>query len=41
MTSVPVRDPLGDHLIAPQNAAFLFIAPPIVGIVLTDRLLKE
>jgi nicotinamidase-related amidase len=25
VTSAPVRDPLGDHLIAPQNAAFLFI----------------
>jgi nicotinamidase-related amidase len=25
MTSAPVRDPLADHLIAPDNAAFLFI----------------
>ncbi len=25
MTSAPIRDPLGDHLITPQNAAFLFI----------------
>ena len=25
MTSAPVRDPLDDHLITPQNAAFLFI----------------
>ena len=25
MTSVPVRDPLADHLITPENAAFLFI----------------
>jgi nicotinamidase-related amidase len=25
MTSAPVRDPLGDHLLTPQNAAFLFI----------------
>jgi nicotinamidase-related amidase len=25
MTSAPVRDPLADHLITPQNAAFLFI----------------
>jgi nicotinamidase-related amidase len=25
MTSAPVRDPLADHLLTPQNAAFLFI----------------
>src|SRR5260370_42432763 len=25
MTSAPVRDPLSDHLITPQNAALLFI----------------
>ena len=25
MTSTPVRDPLDDHLITPENAAFLFI----------------
>jgi nicotinamidase-related amidase len=25
MTSAPVRDPLNDHLLTPQNAAFLFI----------------
>src|SRR6202035_1334798 len=25
MTSAPVRDPLDDHFIPPQNAAFLFI----------------
>jgi nicotinamidase-related amidase len=25
MTSLPVRDPLADHLITPENAAFLFI----------------
>jgi LuxR family maltose regulon positive regulatory protein len=25
MTSAPVRDPLADHLITPQNSAFLFI----------------
>jgi hypothetical protein len=25
MTSAPVRDPLADHLITPQNAALLFI----------------
>ena len=25
MTSSPVRDPLADHLITPQNSAFLFI----------------
>jgi nicotinamidase-related amidase len=25
MTSAPIRDPLNDHLLTPQNAAFLFI----------------
>ena len=25
MTSQPIRDPLADHLITPQNAAFVFI----------------
>ncbi|HXC82275.1 MAG TPA: isochorismatase family protein [Trebonia sp.] len=25
MTSAPVRDPLNDHFLTPQNAAFLFI----------------
>jgi hypothetical protein len=25
MTSAPIRDPLWDHLLTPQNAAFLFI----------------
>ena len=25
MTSAPVRDPIADHLITPQNAAFLLI----------------
>ena len=25
MTSAPVRDPLSDHLLTPQNAAFLLI----------------
>jgi hypothetical protein len=25
MTSAPVRDPLADHLITPENAAFLLI----------------
>ena len=25
MTSAPVRDPLADHFITPENAAFLFI----------------
>jgi hypothetical protein len=25
MTSAPVRDPLSDHLITPQNAALLLI----------------
>jgi hypothetical protein len=25
MTSAPIRDPLADHLLTPENAAFLFI----------------
>jgi hypothetical protein len=25
MTSVPIRDPLADHLLTPENAAFLLI----------------
>ena len=25
MTSVPIRDPLADHLITPQNAAFVVV----------------
>ncbi len=25
MTSVPIRDPLADHLITPQNAALIVI----------------
>jgi hypothetical protein len=33
MTSQPVRDPLADHLITPQNSVSM--------IVLTDRLLKD
>jgi hypothetical protein len=27
MTSAPVRDPLSDHLLAPENAALLLIEP--------------
>ena len=38
MTSAPIRDPLVDHLLTPENAAFLLID---YQIVLTDRLLKE
>ena len=25
MTSAPIRDPLADHFLTPQNSAFLFI----------------
>ena len=25
MTSAPIRDPLADHLLTPENAAFLLI----------------
>jgi hypothetical protein len=38
MGSLPVRDPVGDHLLTPQNAAFLVIE--VIEIVLTERLLK-
>ena len=37
MTSAPVRDPLADHLLTPENAAFLLIAlyvglaVPVIG----------
>jgi hypothetical protein len=43
MTSAPVRDPLADHLITPQNAAFALIdyQPAHAEIVLAERLWKE
>ena len=31
MTSAPVRDPLADHLLTPENAAFLFIDYQQIG----------
>ena len=40
MTSAPVRDPLSDHLITPQNAAFLLIdyqPSQLAGVHSTDR----
>ena len=40
MTSAPVRDPLADHLITPQNAAFLLIdyqPSQIAGVHSMDR----
>jgi hypothetical protein len=39
MASLPLRDPVGDHLLTPQNAAFLLIAE-VIEIVRTERLLK-
>jgi hypothetical protein len=39
MASLPVRDPVGDHLLTPQNAAFLVIAE-VIEIVPNERLLK-
>jgi nicotinamidase-related amidase len=33
MTSAPVRDPLADHLITPQNAALLLRAYPVVDAI--------
>lgn len=48
MTSVPIRDPLADHLITPQNAALtgelqrdwarVETVAGVVEIVFTDRL---
>ena len=35
MTSLPVRDELGDHLLTPQNSAL------ILQIVIAERLSKE
>jgi hypothetical protein len=29
MASLPVRDPVGDHLLTPQNAALLLIDPAV------------
>jgi hypothetical protein len=42
MTSEPVRNPLADRLITPENSAVALIdyLPEIVEIVLTDRLLQ-
>ena len=40
MTSAPVRDPLADHLITPQNAALLLIDYPpsqLVGVRSMER----
>ena len=42
MTSAPARDPLADHLITPQNAAFLFIdyqPAQLAGVQSMDRAL--
>ena len=40
MTSAPIRDPLSDHLLTPQNAAFLFIdyqPSQLAGVASMDR----
>jgi nicotinamidase-related amidase len=42
MTSAPVRDPIADHLLTPENAAFLFIdyqASQVAGVFSMDRAL--
>ena len=42
MTSAPVRDPLADHLLTPQNAAFLIIdyqPSQLAGVRSMDRAL--
>jgi hypothetical protein len=52
MASLPVRDPIADHLLTPQNAALVVIdyqpsqlreetVADIVEIVLTERLLQN
>ena len=42
MTSAPIRDPLSDHLLTPENAAFLFIdyqPSQLVGVRSMDQAL--
>jgi nicotinamidase-related amidase len=42
MTSAPIRDPLADHLLTPENAAFLFIdyqPSQLAGVFSMDRAL--
>jgi nicotinamidase-related amidase len=42
MTSAPVRDPIADHLLTPENAAFLFIdyqPSQVAGVFSMDRAL--
>src|SRR5579862_8756454 len=42
MTSAPIRDPLADHLLTPENAAFLFIdyqPSQLAGVFSVDRAL--
>jgi len=42
MTSAPVRDPIADHLLTPENAAFLFIdyqPSQLAGVFSMDRAL--
>jgi hypothetical protein len=42
MTSAPMRDPLADHLLTPQNAALLLIdyqPSPLAGVHSMDRAL--
>jgi hypothetical protein len=41
MTSAPVRDPLADHLLTPQNAAFLFIDYQPAGAVEAQPLIPS
>jgi hypothetical protein len=45
MISQPIRDPLADHLITPQNAGLVLIdyQPPqfATEIVLTERLIRK
>jgi nicotinamidase-related amidase len=39
MTSAPIRDPLSDHLLTPENAAFLFIDYQLAGVRSMDQTL--
>jgi hypothetical protein len=48
MASLRVREPVGDHLLTPHNAALVVInwareetVAAVIDVVLTERLLKE
>jgi hypothetical protein len=39
MASLPIHDPIADHLLTPQNAA-AWVMAEVIEIVLGERLLK-